>query len=299
MIEQSKYWPNTAIVIDYDDSDGWYDHQLGPIDLPVERHQRRISTAPANAAPSRLKTPNTRTAADVGPRLPLMVISPWARRNYVDGTFTEQSSVTRFIEENWELGKIGSGSEDATSGTLENMFDFNRSDNRAPAIILNPETGEVEHEIPSSENQIREGKEGKEGQEGAQGPTGPAGTEGKTGPAGSEGPEGKTGPSGPEGKEGKAGPQGPEGSLGTITCTHTGKHYRELEITCVASAKTASVRKPTTAIVTLARNHRIVARGEGPLGSKIALTHRGRLSGRYTMFVEIPGVTTISRVIKL
>ena len=72
-----------------------------------------------------------------------------------------------------------------------------------------------------------------------------------------------------------------------------------LEITCVASAKTASVRKPTTAIVTLARNHRIVARGEGPLGSKIALTHWGRLSGRYTMFIEIPGVTTISRVIKL
>ncbi len=34
MIEESKYWANTAIVIDYDDSDGWYDHQLGPVVYP-------------------------------------------------------------------------------------------------------------------------------------------------------------------------------------------------------------------------------------------------------------------------
>ena len=30
-IEQSKYWPSTAIVVTYDDSDGWYDHQTSPI----------------------------------------------------------------------------------------------------------------------------------------------------------------------------------------------------------------------------------------------------------------------------
>ncbi len=35
-IEQSSYWPNTAIVIAYDDSDGWYDHQIGPIVRPSE-----------------------------------------------------------------------------------------------------------------------------------------------------------------------------------------------------------------------------------------------------------------------
>jgi phospholipase C len=298
MIEESKYWANTAIVIDYDDSDGWYDHQLGPVVYPSNDTSDELNGAGKCGTVTSEDTEH-KDRCGVGPRLPLLVISPWARSNYVDGTFTVQSSVTRFIEENWGLGKIGGTSEDSTSGTLASMFDFSRDDNRAPAIILNSETGEVEHEIPSPENQIREGKEGKEGKEGAPGPEGKAGTAGPEGQAGPAGPEGKTGATGAEGKAGPPGPQGPEGSIGTITCTHTGKHYRELEITCVASAKAASVRKRTTAIVTLARNHKIVARGEGLLGSRIELAHKGRLSGRYTMFVEIPGVTTISRVIKL
>jgi phospholipase C len=300
MIEQSKYWANTAIIIDYDDSDGWYDHQLGPVIYPSNDTSDQLNGA-GKCGTVTSEDPEHKDRCGVGPRLPLLVISPWARSNYVDGTFTEQSSVTRFIEENWGLGKIGGTSEDATSGTLDNMFDFSRSDNRAPAIILNSETGEIEHEIPSSENEIREGKEGKEGKEGAPGP------EGKAGPAGPAGAEGKAGPAGPaglegkEGKEGKTGPQGPEGQLGTITCSYTRdkKHPSMLTITCVASAATASVRKHTREVLTVVHNHRVVARGTGMLDSKIELVHHGRLSGRYTMFIEIPGVTTISRVIKL
>jgi phospholipase C len=309
-IEESKYWANTAIIIDYDDSDGWYDHQLGPVVYPSNDTSDQLNGA-GKCGTVTAEDPEHKDRCGVGPRLPLMVISPWARSNYVDGTFTVQSSVTRFIEENWGLAKIGGTSEDATSGTLDNMFDFSRSDNRAPAIILNSETGEIEHEIPSPENEIREGKEGKEGKEGPAGAEGKEGTagkegtpgkEGSAGPAGSEGPAGKEGPAGPQGKEGKAGPAGPqgaEGQLGKITCTHTGKHYAGLEIQCVASASTASVHKDRRAIVTLVRDHRVVARGVGIFGSKIALKYRGHLSGRYTMFVEIPGVTTFSRVVRL
>ena len=36
---------------------------------------------------------------------PLLVISPWARQNYVDNTFVEQSSILQFIENNWSLGR--------------------------------------------------------------------------------------------------------------------------------------------------------------------------------------------------
>jgi phospholipase C len=282
MIEQSKYWANTAIIIDYDDSDGWYDHQLGPVIYPSNDTSDDLNGA-GHCGTVTSEDPEHKDRCGVGPRLPLLVISPWARSNYVDGTFTVQSSVTRFIEENWGLGKIGGTSEDATSGTLDNMFDFSRSDNRAPSIILNSETGEIEHEIPSPENEIREGKEGKEGA---------AGPEGKAGPAG---------PAGPEGKEGKEGKEGPEGQLGTITCSYTRnkKHPSMLTITCVASAATASVSEHTREIVTVVRNHRVVARGTGMLDSKIALVHRGRLHGRYTMLIEVSGVTTISRVIKL
>ena len=39
-----------------------------------------------------------------GPRLPLLVISPWARANFVDDTLTDQASIIRFIEDNWRLG---------------------------------------------------------------------------------------------------------------------------------------------------------------------------------------------------
>ena len=52
------------------------------------------------------------------------MISPWARENYVDNTFTEQASITKFIEDNWNLGTIGNGSADATAGSIDGMFDF-------------------------------------------------------------------------------------------------------------------------------------------------------------------------------
>jgi phospholipase C len=297
MIEQSQYWSSTAIVIAYDDSDGWYDHQMGPIVDPSNDTSDELNGAGKCGTVTSEFTEH-KDRCGVGPRTPLLVISPWARGNYVDGTVTEQSSITRFIEENWGLGKIGGTSEDATSGTLDSMFDFSRQDNRAPAIILNPETGEVEREIPSPENPIREGKEGKEGTEGKEGKAGEKGLTGAEGKAGPPGPEGKTGPAGPEGKEGKEGKEGPEGKVLTITCTKKRVEKHQV-LECVASAATASVRKRTQEIMLLVRDHRIVAHGSGTPGSRIRLAHRSRLSGRYTMFVEIPGVTTITRAIKL
>jgi phospholipase C len=53
-----------------------------------------------------------------GPRLPFIVISPFAKENYVDHTVTDQSSIVHFIEDNWGLGRIGDFSFDQYSGTL-------------------------------------------------------------------------------------------------------------------------------------------------------------------------------------
>lgn len=146
-IEQSSYWANTAIVIAYDDSDGWYDHQMGPIVRPSE------DTIDSLNGPGKCGTvsapPAQNDRCGVGPRLPLLVISPWARSNYVDNTFTEQASITQFIEDNWNLGHIGDGSADATAGTLDNMFDFNPNAPRSPAIIMNDTTGEITKIIPA------------------------------------------------------------------------------------------------------------------------------------------------------
>ena len=75
-----------------------------------------------------------------GPRLPLLVISPWARRNFVDHSLTDQSSLLRFIEDNWGLGQL-ENSSDAVAGAVNAMFDFERP--RSDRLILDPVTGEV------------------------------------------------------------------------------------------------------------------------------------------------------------
>ena len=66
--------------------------------------------------------------------MPLLAISPYAKVNYVDHTVTDQSSILRFIEDNWSLGRIGNNSTDAIAGTLNGMFNFQSAG--AKALIL-------------------------------------------------------------------------------------------------------------------------------------------------------------------
>ena len=145
-LEQLPSWRSTAVIINYDDSDGWYDHQLGPI---VRQSQTPLDalTGPglcgANATKVPMSASNTPEQArcGVGPRLPMLVISPYAKRNFVDNTFTTQSSVVQFIEDNWLGGqRLGNGAVDAESGSIDNMFDFDHPG--APPLLLDPSTGE-------------------------------------------------------------------------------------------------------------------------------------------------------------
>jgi phospholipase C len=139
-LESQPEWNSTAVVIAYDDSDGWYDHAFPPnvyhsdttLDAlyPGDHCIGTATTAPT--FPGR---------CGLGPRLPLLVISPFARQNFIDHTLTDQTSIIRFIEDNWNLGRIGGGSFDANAGPLTNMFDFNAPP--APKLFLQPETGLV------------------------------------------------------------------------------------------------------------------------------------------------------------
>ena len=74
-----------------------------------------------------------------GMRLPMLVISPYAKVNYVDHSITDQTSILRFIEDNWQLGRIGNQSFDSKADTLLNMFNFTASHN-ANKLLLNPST---------------------------------------------------------------------------------------------------------------------------------------------------------------
>jgi phospholipase C len=86
-----------------------------------------------------------------GPRLPLLVISPFARKNYVDHSVTDQSSVLRFIEDNFGLGRIdpapgksvaSGGSFDQLAGSLFSMFSFSDEQEGDRRLPLNPSTGQ-------------------------------------------------------------------------------------------------------------------------------------------------------------
>ncbi len=79
----------------------------------------------------------------LGPRLPLLVVSPFAKSNFVDSTTTDQSSILRFIEDNWGTGRISGTSADNRAGTVLNMFDFRREGDDNRKLFLNPSTGQA------------------------------------------------------------------------------------------------------------------------------------------------------------
>jgi len=139
-IMKSPFWSTTAIFIAYDDSDGWYDHVIGPI-LSQSATSDDNLTGPGTCG-SASNTDAAASRCGYGPRQPLLVVSPYAKANYVDHTVTDQASILRFIEDNWNLGRIGNGSRDAIAGTLNGMFNFTNG-GAAPGLILDPSTGLV------------------------------------------------------------------------------------------------------------------------------------------------------------
>jgi phospholipase C len=139
-VQRSPDWSSTAVVVAYDDSDGFYDHVMPPIVNSSASAQDALSGPGkcGNGTPAG----GYEDRCGYGPRLPLLVISPWARRNYVDHTITDQSSVLRFVEDNWGLGRIGDGSFDARAGSLSGMLNFRPHRDANRKLFLNETTGE-------------------------------------------------------------------------------------------------------------------------------------------------------------
>jgi phospholipase C len=140
-LESSPFWNSTAIIITYDDSDGWYDHQMGPI-INQSATAADALTGPGACGAGTSPLGGIQGRCGHGPRLPLLVVSRWAKANFVDHTLTDQSSIARFIEDNWLGGqRIGGGSFDAVAGSLLNAFNFGPGI-RARQLFLDPSTGE-------------------------------------------------------------------------------------------------------------------------------------------------------------
>jgi phospholipase C len=140
-------WNSTAVVVMYDDSDGWYDHQMGPI-VNQSTGPADALNGPGNCGSGATALPGFNPAnlhalgrCGYGPRQPLLVISPWARQNFVDHSVTDQTSVIHFVEDNWLGGeRIGQGSFDGIANSISQMFDFTRP-RFDGYLFLNPSTG--------------------------------------------------------------------------------------------------------------------------------------------------------------
>jgi phospholipase C len=144
---KSPDWASTAIVIAYDDSDGWYDHA----DPGVINPSTTVADAVSGTGMCGSGTPlaGEQGRCGYGPRQPLLIISPWAKSNFVDHTKTSQASVVQFIQDNWRLPPI-TGSFANITGSLDHMFVFDdhghdhgfgdRPD--FSQFILNPVTGQ-------------------------------------------------------------------------------------------------------------------------------------------------------------
>jgi len=142
-LERTPDWSSTAVVIAYDDSDGWYDHAFSGITNPSQSVADALT---GTGACGKTQGANRPLAGEMGrcgfgPRLPLLVISPWARSNFVDHTRTNQASILRFIENNWDLGRID-GSFDSVSHSLNHMFNFGNGHGNNKVLLLDPATGQ-------------------------------------------------------------------------------------------------------------------------------------------------------------
>ncbi|MGA9944025.1 MAG: alkaline phosphatase family protein [Candidatus Cybelea sp.] len=120
----STYWKSTAIVLVWDDWGGWYD----------------------NAPPAQI------SYTSLGFRVPMIVISPFAKPGYISHTHYDFGSILKLLEQNFGLGSLGV--TDATAASMEDVFDFTQRPNRFEAAPLPPVMSCGE--LPSGERAVRE-----------------------------------------------------------------------------------------------------------------------------------------------
>ncbi len=137
-LQGTQEWASTAVVITYDDSDGWYDHQAPPIVNPstgvadfLNGSGQCVSGAQqTGAAPATpllgLNGQPVLGRCGYGTRVPLLVVSPFAKKNIIDHTLLDQTSVLRFVEDNWLGGERiqPGGSFDTIANSLLSMLNF-------------------------------------------------------------------------------------------------------------------------------------------------------------------------------
>jgi phospholipase C len=105
---RSSAWDSSAFLLLYDDWGGWYDHVAPP---QVDQY-------------------------GLGPRVPALLVSPFARKGYIDSTELEFTSVLKFIELNWGVASLAQ--RDAEANNFLSAFDFKQTPRQAIFLPSTP-----------------------------------------------------------------------------------------------------------------------------------------------------------------
>ena len=142
-LQHQKHWKDTAVIVTYDDLDGWYDHAYS---TPISASYNSVDQLNGNGVCGTGTQANGLAGLPVngrcgsGLRIPFLVISKFAKKNYVSHTAISQASIVQFIEDNWlQSARLGGGSFDESTGSIMDMFDF--SGPKTPELYLDPQTG--------------------------------------------------------------------------------------------------------------------------------------------------------------
>lgn len=96
-VQNSSIWQNSAIIVLWDESGGWYDH----------------------VAP-----PQLANTEGLGARVPVLVISPYAKTNYISHQQMDFVSILRFIQWNWNLGELPTPAQSAREQQSGDLCDL-------------------------------------------------------------------------------------------------------------------------------------------------------------------------------
>ena len=127
-IMNSAYWANTAIFVTWDDYGGFYDHVSPPV----------------------------LDGLGLGPRVPLLVISPFAKAGFINHSEGEFSSFVKFIETNWSLPSLGQRDALPQIDDLMDYFDFSQAP--LSPLILNPVPVETALKVPTASQDLKNSK---------------------------------------------------------------------------------------------------------------------------------------------
>ena len=118
---QSPHWAHSALFLTYDEHGGLYDHVPPPAACAPDDFPAHTPDGPVDGDFKRY-----------GFRVPLLVVSPYAKRGHVSHHVTDHTSILRFVETRFNLPAITK--RDANAEPPFDMFDFAHPDTSIPTL---------------------------------------------------------------------------------------------------------------------------------------------------------------------